>query len=484
MIKQRLTALSFLQFFIWGCWLITIGAFWFETKQWGPDQFGVIFSTMGISALFMPAIAGILSDRYINAEKLYGVLHILGGICLFFVPASSTPDEMFWRILLTMVFYMPTISLSNTVAYAILSREPGIDVVKVFPPIRVWGTVGFIVALWTVSLTGNETHAFQFYLGGIASLVLGVYSFTLPACPPLGKNMEHKGYLQAFGLHAFSMFKNYRYAVFFLFAMLLGAALQLTNAYGDVFLHSFDSRSEKIIEAQNLLKDDKAAEALALVNANIKDTAKYSGCDWSILSEIQKANGMKIEADLSAAKSKKLDCKYQDSVAVKFPAIISSIAQISETLFILAIPFFMRRFGIKQIMIISMVAWVLRFGLFAFGDPAGGLWMIVLSCIIYGMAFDFFNISGSLFIEKSVEPSIRASAQGLFTMMVNGVGAVFGSRASGWVMEKYFTTYIPGENGNQIAQIDWHSTWLCFASYSLVVLILFVILFREKKNVG
>ena len=418
MIKQRLTALSFLQFFIWGCWLITIGAFWFETKQWGPDEFGVIFSTMGISALFMPAIAGILSDRFINAEKLYGILHILGGICLFFVPSSSTPDEMFWRILLTMIFYMPTISLSNTVAYAILSREPGIDVVKVFPPIRVWGTVGFIVALWTVSLTGNETHEFQFYLGGIASLILGVYSFTLPACPPLGKNMESKGYLQAFGLHAFSMFKNYRYAIFFLFAMLLGAALQLTNAYGDVFLHSFDS----------LYSDPKP-------------------------------------------------------LAVQYPAIISSIAQISETLFILAIPFFMKRFGIKQIMIISMVAWVLRFALFAFGDPEGGLWMIVLSCIIYGMAFDFFNISGSLFIEKSVEPGIRASAQGLFTMMVNGVGAVFGSRASGWVMEKYFTTYIPVENGHHIAKIDWHSTWLCFAGYSFVVLILFVILFRDQKQV-
>jgi NHS family xanthosine MFS transporter len=419
MIKQRLTALSFLQFFIWGCWLITIGAFWFETKQWGPDQFGVIFSTMGISALFMPAIAGILSDRFINAEKLYGILHILGGVCLFFVPASATPDEMFWRILLTMIFYMPTISLSNTVAYAILSREEGIDVVKAFPPIRVWGTVGFIVALWTVSLTGNETHAFQFYLGGVASLVLGIYSFTLPACPPLGKNLERKGFIQAFGLHAFSMFKNYRYAIFFLFAMLLGAALQLTNAYGDVFLHSFD----------NLYSDPKP-------------------------------------------------------LAVQYPAIISSIAQISETLFILAIPFFMKRFGIKQIMIISMVAWVLRFGLFAFGDPAGGLWMIVLSCVIYGMAFDFFNISGSLFIEKSVEPGIRSSAQGLFTMMVNGVGAVLGSRVSGWVMEKYFTTYIPGENGSQIAKIDWHSTWLCFASYSLIVLILFIILFREKKNVA
>jgi NHS family xanthosine MFS transporter len=239
----------------------------------------------------------------------------------------------------------------------------------------------------------------------------------LPACPPLGRNLERKGFLQALGLNAFALFKNYRYAVFFLFAMLLGAALQLTNAYGDVYLHSFD----------------------------------------------------KVDS-------------FKNSIAVQYPAIISSIAQISETLFILAIPFFMKRFGIKQIMLISMIAWVLRFGLFAYGDPGSGLWMIVLSCIIYGMAFDFFNISGSLFIEKSVAPEIRASAQGLFTMMVNGVGAVLGSRISGYVMEKYFTTYheIDGKN---IPEINWHGTWLSFTAYAAVVAVLFVLLFREKKEI-
>jgi NHS family xanthosine MFS transporter len=417
MMKLRLTALSFLQFFIWGSWLITIGAFWFKTKQWGPDQFGVIFSTMGISALFMPAIAGILSDRFINAEKLYGILHILGGVGLFLVPSAQSPDEMFWRILLTMIFYMPTISMSNTVMYAILSRDSSIDVVKVFPPIRVWGTVGFIVALWTVSLTGHETDAFQFYLGGVVSFILGAYAFTLPACPPLGKNLERKSWVEALGLNAFKMLKDRYYAVFFLFALLLGAALQLTNAYGDVFLHDFDGNPA-----------------------------------------------------------------YADTLAVKYPAIVSSLAQISETLFILAIPFFMKRFGIKQVMLISMIAWVLRFGLFAFGNPGDGLWMILLSCIIYGMAFDFFNISGSLFIEKSVEPSIRASAQGLFTMMVNGVGAVLGSRVSGWVIEHYFTQYTMNAEGQSIPHLNWSGIWLCFAGYSAFVAILFLLLFRERKT--
>jgi NHS family xanthosine MFS transporter len=300
--------------------------------------------------------------------------------------------------------------------YAILSRQEGVDVVKVFPPIRVWGTVGFIVALWIVSLSGHEKDAFQFYLGGVSSLFLGIYAFTLPACPPLGKDLERKNWIQALGLNAFSMFKDYRYAVFFVFALLLGAALQLTNAYGDVFLHDFDSNP-----------------------------------------------------------------LFVDTLTVKYPAIVSSLAQVSETLFILAIPFFMKRFGIKQVMLMSMVAWVLRFGLFAFGDPGDGLWMILLSCIIYGMAFDFFNISGSLFIEKSVEPSIRASAQGLFTMMVNGVGAVLGSRVSGWLIEEYFTQYETNAAGVSIPHLDWHGIWLSFAGYALVIAVLFVFLFKEKK---
>ncbi len=409
MIKFRLIALSFLQFFIWGSWLITIGGYCFNTKNWSPSEFGVIFSTMGISALFMPPIIGILADRFMNAEKLYGILHLLGGISLYFIPDAATPNQMFWTILVTMLFYMPTISLSNTVAYHILSSNK-LDVVKNFPPIRVWGTIGFIAAVWTVSLTHNETSNFQFYLASAVSFALAIYAFTLPACKPLGKNTESKSWTQSLGLNAFEMLKNRQFAVFFIFSMLLGAALQLTNAYGDTFLQDFKSQSQ-----------------------------------------------------------------YANTLAMKYPAIILSISQISETLFILTIPFFMKRFGIKQVMIFSMLAWVLRFALFAYGNPGDGLWMIILSCIIYGMAFDFFNISGSLFIETSVDAGIRSSAQGLFTMMVNGIGAILGSLSSGKIIELYFIH----DNVK-----DWKSIWLVFAAYAAIVTILFFFLFKENKNVS
>ncbi len=410
MIQFRLTIVSFLQFFIWGSWLITIGAFWFENKQWGPAEFGAIFSTMGISALFMPAITGVIADRYMRAERLYGLLHILGAIGLWFIPFANSPSDMFWRILITMIFYMPTISLSNTVSYSILSQSAGINVVKTFPVIRVWGTVGFIIAESIISLTNQEKSVFQFQLAAVVSVVLGVYAFTLPACPPLGKGKESNGWASMLGLNAFSMLKEKRYLLFFMFSMLLGAALQLTNAYGATFLHTFEKMPE-----------------------------------------------------------------FKDSIAVKFPALTMSLSQISETLFILAIPFFMRRFNIKQVMLMSMFAWVLRFGLLAYGDPGSGLWMILLSCIIYGMAFDFFNISGSLYIETQVDPAIRSSAQGLFTMMVNGVGAVFGSLTSGFVMAVYFT--------DEAGDVIWQPTWIAFAGYALVVAILFAVLFKVPNRV-
>ncbi|HEX7410848.1 MAG TPA: nucleoside permease [Bacteroidales bacterium] len=406
-IKQRLILLNFLQFFIWGSWLLTIGAYWFQTKHWSGTEFGAIFSTMGIASLFMPAIAGIIADRWINAEKLYGSFHITAAIILFFVPLVNDPSTMFWIMLVNMIFYMPTISLSITVAYSTLKSQ-GLDIIKEYPPIRVWGTIGFIVALWTISLSHLEVSAAQFYVASAASLFLGVYSFTLPKCPPLGKGQKHS-FVSALGLNAFSLFKNAKMAVFFIFAMLLGASLQLTNAYGDTFLHDF---------------------------ANIP--------------------------------------AYKDLIAVKFPAIIMSISQISETLFILTIPFFLRRFGIKNVMLMSMFAWVLRFALFGLGNPGDGLWMIILSCIIYGMAFDFFNISGSLFVETQSDPSIRASAQGLFMMMTNGFGAFLGSRISGIVIDNYFTM--------ADGRFDWKGIWFSFAAYSLVVAVLFAIFFRHKHD--
>ncbi len=399
--------MSFLQFFVWGSWLITIGNYWFGTKQWSGAEFGAIFSTLGISSIIMPAITGIIADKFINAEKLYGLLHILGGIAICYIPQVNDPITFYWVIFAAMLCYMPTISLSNSVAYNILKTN-GFDVVKVFPPIRVWGTIGFIAAMWLTNLTGNKASANMFYISAFSAVILGIYSFTLPKCPPQKLISNNTTTLQKLGLDAFKLFGTYKMALFFLFSMFLGGALQLTNMYGDVFLSEFG----------------------------------------------------KIP-------------KYANSIIVQKSTLIMSISQVSETLFILAIPFFLKRFGIKQVMLISMFAWVLRFGLFAYGNPADGLWMIVMSCIVYGMAFDFFNISGSLFVETTTDSKIRSSAQGLFMMMSNGFGALFGGVLSGIVIDKYFTN-----DGIR----DWHSIWLSFAGYALVIAILFAVLFKHKHN--
>ncbi|MCL2888334.1 MAG: nucleoside permease [Elusimicrobia bacterium] len=405
-IKLRLTLMNFLQFFIWGSWLITIGNYWFQTKGWSGAQFGAVFSTMGIASLFMPALMGMLADRKINAERLYGMLHILNAAALVCIPFINNPTVFFWGILAAMLFYMPTLALSNSVAYTVLKRE-GLDTVKAFPPIRVFGTIGFIAAMWLVNLTGNKSSPNQFYIAACAAFALGLYAFTLPACPP-SKDNDKKTLAQAMGLDAFSLFKNKQLALFFLFSIFLGAALQLTNAYGDVFLDDF----------------------------------------------------------------KRIPI-YADSYVVRFSTIIMSISQMSETLFILTIPFFLKRFGIKKVMLMSIIAWVLRFGLFAYADPVGRFWMIILSCIVYGMAFDFFNISGSLYVDNTVEPKMRSSAQGLFMMCTNGVGAVIGSFVSGVVIDAFFTH---GDIKN------WHGIWLSFSIYALVIAALFIIFFRDKKQ--
>jgi NHS family xanthosine MFS transporter len=405
-VKFRLVVMNFLQFFVWGSWLITIGAYWFQTKQWSGTEFGAIFSTMGIASLFMPSLMGIVADKWINAERLYGILHLCGAVMLFIVPTINDPHTLFWVMLLNMCFYMPTISLSITVAYNALSKQ-GEDIVRSYPPIRVWGTVGFIAAMWMVSLLHLEVSALQFQVAGAAAVLLGLYAFSLPACPP--RDTRHDSLIDALGLRSFALLKNYKMAVFFLFAMFLGASLQLTNAYGDTFLHDFA----------------------------------------------------------------KLD-EYKDALAIRFPAITMSISQISETLLILAIPFFLKRYGIKAVMLMSMFAWVLRFGLFAYGNPGALLWMIILSNIIYGMAFDFFNISGSLFVESQADAKIRASAQGLFMLMTNGIGAILGSSISGIVIDRFFT----GANG----ALDWHGIWLSFAVYSLVIAVLFALLFKHEHK--
>jgi NHS family xanthosine MFS transporter len=307
-----------------------------------------------------------------------------------------------------MVFYMPTIAISNSISYSVLTKY-NLDIVKTFPPIRVWGTIGFIAAMWLTNLTGNKASANQFYFAGIAAVILACYSLSLPKCPPTPNKNSNRSWSQVLGLDAFKLLASYKMFIFFLFSLLLGGALQLTNMYGDVFLDHF------------------------------KEIPIYA-----------------------------------DSFAVKYSTIIMSISQISETLFILAIPFFLYRFGIKKVMLISMIAWVLRFGLLAYANPADGLWMIIISCIVYGMAFDFFNISGSLFVDSTVDPSTRSSAQGLFMMMTNGFGAILGSLASGFLIDHYFLF----SDGSK----DWSGIWICFAVYALFIAVFFALLFHHKHD--
>lgn len=429
-LKLRLTVLSFLQFFVWGAWLTTLGTYGFAYKQWSGAEFGAVFSTLGIASIFMPALMGIVADKWINAEKLYGSLHILYGVSLFLLATTDDPTTFFWILLVGMCFYMPTLSLSNSVSYKLL-KDSHYDVVKVFPPIRVWGTIGFIAAMWVTNIFsdeqsfseygkivgtkiaeffGNSLNANQFYFAGIIAIILGIFAFFLPKCPPPKLISKDATLTQKLGLDAFKLFGERKMALFFCFSMFLGAALQLTNMYGDTFLKDFGN----VVE-------------------------------------------------------------YKNSAVVQYSTMIISISQISETLFILAIPFFLYKFGIKKVMLISMVAWVLRFAFFSFGEPQGfGLMLIIFSNIIYGMAFDFFNISGSLFVETTTDSKIRSSAQGLFMMMTNGFGAILGSSVSGWLISSYFTNNV----GNKM----WPEIWLVFAGYALVIAVMFAILFKHKHN--
>jgi NHS family xanthosine MFS transporter len=445
-VKFQLTALSFLQYFVWGAWLITVGKYCTITMKWSFTDFGAIFTTMGISSIFMPSLMGIVADKWINAERLLGILHGLSGISVACLPLVKDPTWFFWLTLLAMIFYMPTIALSNSVSYSILGKFR-LDPIKTFPPIRVFGTVGFIAAMWVTDLTGNSASENQFYISALCSLGLAVFSFLLPNCPPNKNSIQGKSLAQILGLDAFKLMLNYKMLLFFLFSLMLGCALQLTNMWGDTYLSTFESFP-----------------------------------------------------------------RYADSFAVQHSTVIMSISQISETLFILAIPFFLRRYGIKKVMLMSMLAWVLRFGLFAYGNPGDLLWMIVLSCIVYGMAFDFFNISGSLFVNSSVQAEKRSSAQGLFMMMTNGFGAILGSALSGKLIDAFFTKSLTkvsevyayfGAKGNDpimqkllsdnkiladgtlakaIQVKEWEAIWLSFAAYALVVAILFAILFKHKHN--
>ena len=405
-IKSRLKIMTFLQFFVWGSWLITLGSYMINTLHFSGAQVGAVYGSSGLASLIMPSLIGIIADRWIKANRLYGISHILGAIFLLIAAQTSNPTLMFWVMFFNAMVYIPTISLSYTITYFGLEKE-GLDSTKNFPSVRVYGTVGFILAMWIVSLGGFELSNVQLYIASGAALLLALFSFVLPDCA-IENVKKEKSLVHLLGLDAFVLFKQKKMAIFFIFAMLIGAALQINLAFADPFLHDFA-----------------------------------------------------------------LNPDYKESLVVKYPAILLSIGQFAEVFFILAIPFFLRKYGIKTVMLLSMVAWTLRFGLLAYGDPSGGGFiLLLLSMIVYGAAFDFFNISGSIFVEKEVDRRIRASAQGLFMTMVNGIGAYLGAVISGKIVD-YLT--VDGVK-------DWQQIWLVFAAYTIVLGIVFAISFKYKHE--
>ncbi len=412
-----MTILNVLDFAVWGAYLISMGLY-LGSEGLGSN-IGWFYSVQGFVSLCMPALMGIVADKWIQAQRLLGLCHAIAGAfmiaaCLYGLSAAGNVSFgiLFTLYTISVAFFMPTIALTNSVAYNALEKE-GLDTVKAFPPIRVWGTVGFICSMWAVNLLGIKATAYQFALSGGLSLIMAAYSLTMPACPT-NKGGEKKSLVEALGLRAFALFKDYRMAVFFIFSMLLGSCLQITNGYATSYLEA-----------------------------------------WGALPQ------------------------YADSLMVKYSVIITSISQMSETLCILLIPFCLSRFGIKKVMLMSMFAWVFRFGFFAIGNPGTGFVFIILSMIVYGVAFDFFNISGSLFVDKETDLGIRNSAQGLFMMMTNGFGATVGMLTAQMVVNHYVFNLPEGSD----TLPGWKTCWFIFAGYALVVAILFAILFRYKHEV-
>lgn len=434
-IKIRLIILSFLQFAVWGAYLTSMGNYLGSIGL--GQQIGLFYAMQGFVSILMPAIMGIIADRWIPAQKLLGISHLIAAIFLgaagyYGMQHSDSTDftTLFTLYSLSVMFYMPTIALSNSVAYSVLINN-NFDTIKTFPPIRTFGTIGFIVAMLFVNFAGFENGNFtlnfsnsqgfvsfqntyaQFFVSAFLGIILSAYSFTLPHCPT-NKSDEKQTLYDALGLKAFALFKDEKMAIFFVFSMLLGISLQITNGYANPFITSF------------------------------KDIPQYA-----------------------------------DSWGANNANALISLSQVSETLCILLIPFCLKRFGIKKVMLMAMFSWFLRFGLFAVGDPGSGVWMFILSMIVYGVAFDFFNVSGSLFVDQETDDNIRSSAQGVFMMMTNGLGSTIGMLVAGEIVNYYqiFSDIDPVTKMN-----GWYSAWTIFACYSLVVAILFMLVFKYKHT--
>ncbi|MDY4481253.1 MAG: MFS transporter [Candidatus Cryptobacteroides sp.] len=437
-IKLRLIVMNILQWAIWGAYLTSMGNYLVQVGL-GP-KIGLFYAMQGIVSIFMPALMGIVADKWLGATKTLALCQFIAGAAMLgaglyaasvesgAIAAGMKVAEMFSFPLfmslytISVAFYMPTIALSNSAAYGILEQN-GYDTVKDFPPIRVFGTVGFIASMWIMNFcktsagTSFQFTYHQFIISGVIGLVLVLYCFTLPKI----RKAETQGQslMDALGLSAFKLFRDRQMAIFFIFSMLLGVALQITNGYATPFISHFQGLEE-----------------------------------------------------------------FAESWGAKNATAIYSISQIAETLGILLIPFAMKKFGIKNVMLIAMLAWVLRFGLFGLGDTGSGVWMLILSCIVYGVAFDFFNISGSLYVNERTSGSVQNSAQGLFMLMTNGIGATVGTLSAQAIVNHFTYSETVMVNGEEMVFTmgDWSTCWYIFAGYALVVAILFFILFKAPAK--
>lgn len=388
----KLSLMMLLEYFIWSAWYVTMNPYMKANIGASDVQIGAAYSGLAIATIISPFFVGMIADRYFSAQRLMALLHIAGGALLFLATTINNPNVFYWVILAYSLLYMPTIALSNSIAFSQMD-DPG----KQFPWIRVFGTIGWIVAGVMISILGVEQKPLTFHMAAGVSIALGLLSFMLPNTPPKGK-MEGTSAQSAIGTEAFVLFKDQAYLVFFIAALLVCIPLS--------FYYSQTS---------------------------------------GFLTEL----GMK-------------------NIAIKM-----SLGQISEALFIIAIPFLFNTIGVKKMIVIGMIAWVLRYIFFAFGNIETGMWMLIAGIVLHGICYDFFFVTGYMYTEKKAGEKIKNSAQGLFTVATYGVGMVIGTSFSGFVAERFKT-----ESGH-----DWTSIWYVPAAIAVFVLIYFLIFFKEKTEI-
>jgi nucleoside transporter len=389
----QLSVMMLLEYFIWGAWYVTMGTYMGEHLHATGLQIGAAYSALAIATMISPFFVGMIADRFFAAQRIMGVLHLVGALLLFLATRITDNTAFYWVILFYSLLYMPTIALSNSVAFNQMT-DPG----KQFPWIRVFGTLGWIVAGLLIGNLGWEKTYYTFYLAAGVSAALGLFSFVLPNTPPKA-NAAGTSASKALGTEAFVLFKYKPYLIFFIAAVLVCIPLSFYYGFANPFLNELGMHN---------------------------------------------AAGKMI------------------------------LGQVSEAVFILAIPFLFTNIGVKNMLLLGMTAWILRYVCFAYGNIGANEWMLYAGIILHGVCYDFFFVTGYMYTEKKAGEKIKNAAQGLFTFATYGVGMFIGTWFSGYIVDKHVLT--PETH-------DWKGIWFVPALIACGVLIYFILFFREKKEI-